>query len=70
MFLTEKFPPCFAGPVSQVLPVGVLHPVLPGHPVLRAEVPLENVGGGTDRDARPGVFTIDQKCAHSFSNDM
>ena len=46
------------GSIPQVLPVGVLHPVLPGHPLLHPEVPLENMGGRKDQDARSGLFRL------------
>lgn len=40
------------GQVPQVLPVGVLRAVLPGHVLLPAQVHVEDVGGRPHQDAR------------------
>lgn len=41
--------------VPQVLPVGVFRALLPGHPFLRAEIPVEDLGGRPHQipDPRP-----------------
>lgn len=43
-----------SGQVSQVLSVGLLHPLLPSDPLLRAALPMEDMGGWQDQDARAG----------------
>ena len=46
------------GSLPQVLPVGLLHPILPSHPLLHPEVPLEDLGSWKNQNAGSGKAIV------------